>query len=155
HIHDTDFIQFCFGRPKAVFSTGFTKVSGAIDHVVTQYQVASGASVHAEGSWAMAPGFGFSMGYTAIFENATLDYDIARAPEPLRLWQRGRAPRTVRCAGPDGYVRELRHAIESIERGVPLSQVTLEDGVSAVEICEAEEESIRTQRIVRLSEKAV
>jgi predicted dehydrogenase len=31
HIHDTDFVQFCFGRPKAVFSTGFAKVSGAID----------------------------------------------------------------------------------------------------------------------------
>src|SRR6266508_2287337 len=49
HIHDTDFVQFCFGRPQSVFSTGFSKVSGAIDHVVTQYQVASGASVSAEG----------------------------------------------------------------------------------------------------------
>src|SRR6185436_12676736 len=37
HIHDTDFVQFCFGRPKAVYSTGYHKFSGAIDHVVTQY----------------------------------------------------------------------------------------------------------------------
>ncbi|MEC7905359.1 MAG: Gfo/Idh/MocA family oxidoreductase, partial [Verrucomicrobiota bacterium] len=42
HIHDTDFVQYCFGLPKSVFSTGFSKVSGAIDHVVTQYQTASG-----------------------------------------------------------------------------------------------------------------
>src|SRR5690606_21298367 len=38
HIHDTDFIQFVFGAPRRVFSTGLTRYSGAIDHVVTQYE---------------------------------------------------------------------------------------------------------------------
>src|SRR5262249_36287800 len=37
HIHDTDFVQFLFGRPTAVFSTGVTRPSGSVDHVVTQY----------------------------------------------------------------------------------------------------------------------
>ena len=41
------------------YSTGFTKVSGAIDHVLTQYEVECGAKVSAEGSWAMTPGWGF------------------------------------------------------------------------------------------------
>src|SRR5437867_2937373 len=45
HIHDTDFVQYCFGRPQSVFSSGYAKFSGAIDHVITQYQVDSGASV--------------------------------------------------------------------------------------------------------------
>src|SRR6185503_15008038 len=81
HIHDTDFVQFCFGRPKAVYSTGYHKFSGAIDHVVTQYQVASGTMVHAEGSWAMTPGFGFSMSYTVNFQEATADYDLARGKD--------------------------------------------------------------------------
>jgi predicted dehydrogenase len=26
HIHDTDFVQFCFGRPRGVFSSGFCKL---------------------------------------------------------------------------------------------------------------------------------
>ena len=47
HIHDTDFVQYLFGRPKAVYSQGFSFYSGAIDHVVTQYTVACGASVSA------------------------------------------------------------------------------------------------------------
>jgi len=47
-----------------VYATGYSKFSGAIDHVVAQYQVASGASVYAEGAWAMTEGFGFSMTYT-------------------------------------------------------------------------------------------
>ncbi len=37
HIHDTDFIQYCFGVPKAVFSRGYAKDTTHIDHVVTQY----------------------------------------------------------------------------------------------------------------------
>ncbi len=150
HIHDTDFVQFCFGRPKAVFATGYAKFSGAIDHVVTQYQFASGMSVHAEGSWAMTPGFGFSMAYTVNFERATADYDLARGAEALRLFEAGQPPRTVLCEGPDGYVRELRHIVEAIQTGKPPSIVTARDAVSAVEICQAEERSVQLQKLVAL-----
>ncbi|HEU0040504.1 MAG TPA: Gfo/Idh/MocA family oxidoreductase, partial [Verrucomicrobiae bacterium] len=71
HIHDTDFVEFIFGRPSSVFSTGISRFSGAIDHVVTQYKVAGGATVYAEGSWLLTQGFGMS--YTVMFERATLD----------------------------------------------------------------------------------
>ena len=148
HIHDTDFIQFCFGRPQAVFSTGYSKFSGAIDHVVTQYQFGSGAAVCAEGSWAMMAGFGFSMAYTVNFERATADYDLARGAEALRLFEMGQPPRTVRCDGPDGYVRELRHMVEAIRSGQPPSIVTAEDALVAVEICEAEERSVQLHKSV-------
>jgi len=150
HVHDTDFVQFCFGRPKAVFSTGYAKLSGAIDHVVTQYQFDSGATVHAEGTWAMTPGFGFSMAYTVNFERATADYDLGRAAEALRLCETGQPPRTIHCEGPDGYVRELRHMVAAIQTGKRPSVVTADDAVSAVEICEAEERSVYSGERVRV-----
>ncbi len=146
HIHDVDFIQFCFGKPRRVFATGYSKYTGAIDHVVAQYEVNSGAIVHAEGSWAMSPGFGFSMGYTVNFENATADYDLVRAPDNLlRLFRPGHPAETVKCAGPDGYVGELRHIIDSIHAGKAPSIVTMEDGLGAIRICEAEEKSIASR----------
>ncbi|OGV69978.1 MAG: oxidoreductase [Lentisphaerae bacterium RIFOXYA12_FULL_48_11] len=150
HIHDSDFVQFCFGRPQAVFSTGFSNLSGAIDHVVTQYQVEGGASVSAEGGWAMTDGFGFNMAYTFIFENATVDYDLARGADALRLFEKGEKPRTITCEGGDGYIGELSHMIESINNKRQPSIVTARDGQSAVEICEAEEKSIKTGALVRL-----
>jgi len=150
HIHDTDFVQFCFGRPLAVFSTGFSKVSGAIDHVVTQYHVASGASVSAEGSWAMTEGFGFNMAYTAIFENATADYDLARGADALKLFQKGKEPKILPSEGKDGYVGELEHLLDAIRSGRAPTVVTAKDAVSALEICEAEERSIRTGQLVSL-----
>lgn len=150
HIHDTDFVQFCFGRPKCVYSTGFSKVSGAIDHVVTQYRVESGASVSAEGSWAMTKGFGFNMSYTAVFERATVDYDLARGNDALKLFEPDRDPRVLRLEGPDGYTGELRHLLDCIRNGRKPSVVTAADGVGAIEICEAEERSIQTAQPIEL-----
>ena len=151
HIHDTDFVQFCFGRPQSVYSTGYVKFSGAIDHVVTQYEVASGAIVHAEGSWAMTPGFGFNMSYTVNFERATVDYDIARGKEALRLCHEGQPAQIIPCDGPDGYVNELRYFFDCLRAGQRPTVVTPADGLSSVEICEAEERSVRERQIVSLS----
>jgi len=142
HIHDTDFVQFCLGRPQAVCSTGQSRLSGAIDHVTTLYQVASGASVVAEGSWLMGQGYGFKMAYTAVFENATADYDSSRGAEALKVFEKGKGAQVLKCDGADGYVGELRHMIESIQAGRAPTVVTAEDGLSAVAICEAEERSV-------------
>jgi predicted dehydrogenase len=148
HVHDTDFVQFAFGKPTAVYSRGYTKHTGAIDHVVTQYEVASGAIVHAEGAWAMSPGFGFNMSFTANFEKATIDYDIVRAADALKVFEDGKA-RVVALDGPDGYALEATHLIEQIlNNASPI--VTAEDGQSAVEICEAEERSVKSGQVERV-----
>lgn len=143
HIHDTDFVQYCFGRPSAVQSAGYSAVSGAIDHVVTQYYVAGEAMVHAEGSWSLTPGFGFNMSYLVNFEQATVDYDMSRGEQCLRVCERDREPEHLKLDAPDGYVAELSHFVECIERDEQPTMVTAADGLSAVEICAAEELSIR------------
>jgi predicted dehydrogenase len=151
HIHDTDFVQFLFGVPKSVFSTGITRFSCAIDHVLTQYEVACGAVVSAEGSWLMTAGHGFNMAYTVNFEKATVDFDSSRGAEALKVCQDGRKPKFPRTTGSDGYVGELRHMIDSIRAGRPPATVTPHDALNAVRICEAEEKSIRLGRPVRLA----
>ena len=75
HIHDTDFVQFCFGMPKAVTSFGYSKITNEPDHLITHYQYDDVPMVIAEGSWAMADGYVFNMGFTVNFENATAVYD--------------------------------------------------------------------------------
>lgn len=151
HIHDTDFVQFLFGRPRAVYSQGFTHYSGQIDHVVTQYTVAGGATVSAEGSWMMGEGFGFHMAYTVVFERATADFDLSRGEKALMLYLPGQGARAVPPEPGDGYVGELGYMVDCIAQGRPPARVTAQDGLSAVEICEAEDESIRLGRPVALS----
>jgi predicted dehydrogenase len=150
HIHDVDFVQYCFGRPNAVFATGFSALSNAIDHVTAQFLVDGGAVVSAEGGWAMTAGFGFHMGYTVQFERATADFDCNRGADALRLFEPGQAARSVACPAGDGYLGELTHMVESIAAGHAPTVVSARDAASAVEIVEAEEESIRTGQLVTL-----
>jgi predicted dehydrogenase len=146
HIHDTDFVQFLFGRPRRVASSGVTRFSGAVDHVVTQYEVATGAVVYAEGTWIMTEGYGFNMSYTLVFERATVDYDFARGPDALKIFEEGKSPRVANPDGVDGYVGELSHMLESIRNRRPPTIVTARDAHSAVEICEAEERSVASRQ---------
>ncbi len=150
HIHDTDFIQFCFGVPRAVVSQGFSRVSDAVDHVITQYEYDAPVMVCAEGSWAMHPGFGFSMSYTVNFESATADYDFGRGAEALRLFEQGQAGRTIECEKTDGYRGELAYFLDCVGRKAPPERVTAEDGLLSVRICEAEERSVRSRQRVAL-----
>ena len=151
HIHDTDFVQHCFGRPKAVFSQGLSLFSGAVDHVVTQYIVDSGACVSAEGGWIMSGSYPFTMTYTVNFDNATADFDISRGEEMLKLYWDGEPEQIVKLEGTDGYLGELAYMVSCIQNGTAPAIVTARDGMTAVEICEAEEQSVLTGKIVGLS----
>lgn len=149
HVHDVDFLQYAFGQPRAVTAAGYRKVSGAIDHVVALYHYRDGPVVSAEGSWAMAEGFGFNMAFTINFEGTTVDYDLARGSEAFKVSAQGTTS-VIRLDQPDGYVGELRHFFESVAAGRPPTVVTAADAAQAIRLCEAEEQSIRTGQTVTL-----
>ncbi|MCF7707361.1 MAG: Gfo/Idh/MocA family oxidoreductase [Verrucomicrobia bacterium] len=151
HIHDTDFVQFCFGKPSQVCSHGLSRYSDAVDHVVTQYRFENGPVVYTEGTWLMSEGGGFNMGFTVHFENATADFDLQRGDEALKLFAKGKEVETISCEGDNAHTEELKHMIDSIQNNRPPSIVTPQDGVSSVEICEAEEESVRSGKPVDLA----
>lgn len=148
HIHDTDFVQYCFGPPKAVFSRGYSKITGAIDHVVTQYIYDEIPLVVAEGSWAMASGFPFNMQFTVNFERATAVYDLA-SPSPLKVLTDGEEKSVALDPGL-GYQYEIDYLIDCIQKGVPPERVTLESAAASVKIVEAETKSIETGKPVLL-----
>jgi predicted dehydrogenase len=146
HVHDTDFVYHLFGKPKGVFSRGYTGASGEVDHVLTQYLYDQGGTapvlVAAEGSWTMAAGFGFKMQFTVTFERATLDFDLARK-DTLMLYGDGKA-QPVPFDKHDGYTGELAYFLECVATGTKPERVTAEDGVAGLHIVECEKRSIET-----------
>jgi predicted dehydrogenase len=148
HIHDTDFVNFLFGRPASVFSSGLINPSGTIDHVVTQYMYPGGPVVHAEGNWLLTQGF--NMSFTIHCQRATLDYDLGRGAEAMQVTEQGQSPRTVRYDVSDGYSGEIRYMLDCIAQRRRPSIVDGHAAVTALEICEAEEKSIRTGAVVPL-----
>lgn len=148
HIHDTDFVNFLFGRPEKVFSTGTMDAHGNIDHVVTQYLYPGGPSVHAEGSWLLTEGF--NMAFTLHCEQATIDFDLARGAGALQIARRGKTQRMLKPAGTDGYSEEIRYFVNCVARDEKPSIVTANDSVTALEILRAEEKSVRSGKVVKV-----
>ncbi len=148
HIHDTDFVQFLFGRPARVFSTGVTDSAGSINHVLTQYLYPNGPAVSAEGSWLLTKGF--NMSFTLFCEHATLDFDLARGANAMQVIEEGKAARFVELPGTDGYGEEVRYVVDCAQRNKRPTVVAAKDGLSALEICEAEEKSLKSGKVVAL-----
>ena len=149
HVHDTDFVHFCFGVPRSVSSTGYSKITNAVDHVITHYDYEDGPMVVAEGGWAMTDGFGFSLSYSANFERATAVYDMA-AETPLILYEQDKAPQAIDAGEGIGYEHELAYLINCIKTHQAPSTVTLADAALSVKIAEAEAISVATGRPVKI-----
>jgi len=148
HIHDTDFIHYLFGRPHSVHSAGVVSTAGAINHVVTHYNYPNGPLVHAEASWLHQGAF--SMAFALNFERATIENDSTKNTATWLISEPGKKPRETTHCGPDGYEAELRYFVDCIARAAPPETATANDALTTIQICEAEEKSIRTAATVRL-----
>ena len=142
HIHDTDFIRYCFGSPQSVRSTGYSKVTGGIDHLLSHYLYDDIPLVTAEGGWCMADGFPFQMRYHVNFERATAVFD-ASAEAQLMLYQDGKSE-AVTLDKKNGYQGEIEYFLHCISTKHRPQTVTLRDAAEAVRLVEAEVESIKT-----------
>lgn len=152
HVHDVDFIYWLLGKPNGLFSRGYVGLTGELDHVVTQYfydDPAAPALVTAEGSWAMADRFPFSMCYTANFERATVASDSSQSPM-LKLYHYDEITTPTTPPG-TGYDHELRYFIDCITKNNRPTTATAHDAAATFRIIQAETESIRSRKIVSLS----
>ncbi|MCC7168707.1 MAG: Gfo/Idh/MocA family oxidoreductase, partial [Rhodospirillales bacterium] len=148
HIHDTDFVHYLFGVPKAVYTAGYSKVTNQPDHLVTHYRYDDVPLVTAEGCWCMSAGFPFKMQFTANFERATLIYDFP-GENPLTLVQDGKAQPVALEPGM-GYDFEVAYFLDCIKSGRKPDCVTMRQAADTVRIVEAEVQSSRSGQVVSL-----
>jgi len=145
HVHDADFVRYCFGEPAAVSSTG------TLDHITTLYRYAKGegpAHVVAEGGWDHSQGFEFFMGYTVIFEQATAIFALG-AEDPLTLARDGKLE-AIEIEKGAGYDGEVRHAL-GVLRGEGELRATCAEAADLIGMLEAERVSLTTGQTVQLA----
>ncbi|MBN2328571.1 MAG: Gfo/Idh/MocA family oxidoreductase [Candidatus Omnitrophica bacterium] len=149
HIHDTDFVQYVFGSPKAVSSFGAMRPQGGLAHLTTYYHYEDGQMISAEGGWMMKPGFGFEMSFNVVMEGATIMFDCSRDPSYKICLDNGEVL-TPKMEIDNGYVPQIKHFVQSVRGEKVPPVVTLESSRNSVRIVEAERESIRTGQRVAL-----
>jgi len=135
HIHDVDFIRWCFGDPSLVTSTG------SREDVRTSYHLPAGPpEVSARGAWLDDPATSFVMRYSVRFEEAEVRFDHGDS-SPLRVW-RGGASEAVALLPASAYEGEVRHFVELVLGRTAQPVAALEEAVAVTAILEAEERSL-------------
>lgn len=122
HIHDTDFVLYLLGAPKATVSHGSRDAHG-VGHFFTTMDY--GATVaHLEGGWNLPQGAPFRMEYRAVFEKGAAIYRDGE----LWIYEEGQAPRQYEApkmeasgAGGNlsslgGYYSELAYLVDCIAK---------------------------------------
>jgi predicted dehydrogenase len=139
HIHDTDFVQYLFGIPEAVYSHA-ARMNGRMIHIVTQYAYGDDKAVSAEGSWGMMPSFGFEMSFNIVLEKATIVYDLTRQPV-FRICLATGEVLTPEVAEGDGYTRQIEHFAKVVRGDKVEKVITLAQSRDSVRIVQAEKQS--------------
>jgi predicted dehydrogenase len=150
HIHDTDYVQYLFGMPRAVCSFGSKAPGGGLAHIVTQYLYDDDKVITAEGGWAMTPSFGFEMSFNIALEKATIVYDLTRDPA-FRVCPAEGEAFTPDVAKGDGWFLQIAHFAKAV-RGEKVEPITtLADSMNSVKIVDAEKESVSKGQKVSIS----
>ncbi|MCF7956845.1 MAG: Gfo/Idh/MocA family oxidoreductase [Phycisphaerae bacterium] len=150
HIHDTDYVQYILGMPHAVNSFGAKDPSGKnIVHMTTRYDYDDDVLVTAEGSWAMAPSYGFKMSFNIVLEEATIVYDCTSDPV-FKICPVKGDPLMPEVASGDGYSCQVAH-FAGLIGGKKLPEViSMNDSMDAIKISLAEIESIKKNQPVTI-----
>ena len=152
HVHDTDEVNYFFGRPKAVRSVGSSVVSrnGGIDHVVTTYDFGDGRLVMAEGGWEQAKGATFEMSFTIVCEKATLKLDASGFNIFLKNGKKV-TPKLDVKNGPTGWHQELAYFVDCVRKGVkPTKYQTIDSVADTMKIIFAEEKSAKSRKTMKI-----
>jgi len=144
HIHDTDYICYCLGKPKSVYSLR-KKFNQGIEYIKTTYNYEGNIIVTAEGGW-VEQSFGFVQAIRGVFEDGTvLEYNSKN--QPLIIYRRDKAelvniPKLkvdfVNSGGNiserDGYYNEVKYWVECLQNDKYPEGVTPEDAKESLEI---------------------
>ncbi|WP_339242963.1 Gfo/Idh/MocA family oxidoreductase [Paenibacillus sp. FSL F4-0243] len=142
HIHDTDMINYLFGRPDKVSTLGRNVLPGSgYDIASTHYFYKDAKVINAQVDWTLEGDFGFYMGYRVNFERGNIVFDGSG----VKVNPNDGAGFTVELSPDAGYYRELVYFLDAIIQDKPIIICTPESAAESLEIIEAEVQSANAE----------
>ena len=153
-VHDFDWILWTFGPAERVFAKGLVH-SGhkVLDYALVTIRLASGAIVHAEGTWAMPSGFSYKVEVAG--DKGLIRFDSTESVPLVIRRKAGEGP-AVGVPVPESplayspFYLELKHFIDCVEAG-KRPDIAPQEAMAATEIGLAAIESIKTGKPVAVS----
>ncbi|WP_028547963.1 Gfo/Idh/MocA family protein [Paenibacillus sp. UNC451MF] len=152
-IHDFDFLRWCFGPVRRVFSRQTT--AERLDHTLTLVRFESGVMAHVEASWAYPPGSPFQTAIEIAGTKGLVQFDKEKSYSVVKFG--GTKEQTAVPDSPlekSPYALELEHFVECIvNRTEPLTSG--EEALSSLRIGLAAMESVRTQQSIEMENERI
>lgn len=139
HVHDIDMIQYLFGMPKSVSTSGRNVIEGSgYDAVSTNYYYHDGKVVNAQDDWTINGEFPFTMLYRVNFEHGAVVCDGKTIVYP----QNGEKFEPELKAE-NGYYHEIKYFIDCVANNKPICTATMESTAETIRLARAELRSAR------------
>lgn len=132
-IHDVDMVLSLMGAPVSLISTGYRDMRRGIDTVSAHFVYEHGPSVVIDGGWVPPKAFPFSMGYTAVFDDATLEFTSQGGG--VVLHKEGAAPAVQTLPVVDAYAAEIAYFLDCCAHGREPEKCPPEQSAQAVDLC--------------------
>lgn len=114
-IHDVDYCVHLLGRPAAVSATGYEKLERGIDVIVAEFHYPAIGSVVITGGWHHPKAYPFSMEFTIVGEDGTLDY--SSEGRPLAFYGADGEKHVLAAGEADLFTEELRYFTDCVMHG--------------------------------------
>lgn len=113
HVHDVDYINYLFGKPKSVVSTA-TSFEHVHECISTTYEYEDGKIVTATGDWSLTSSYPFTAAFLIHMEKGVLE---VRPGQALTIYKNDKTSELVEKVEVDAYVEEVVDFITCIKEG--------------------------------------
>jgi predicted dehydrogenase len=135
-VHDFDFCRQLLGRPRRVEATGFEDAGKGIDLIEARLDYGDGSpQAVVLGGWHHPASYPFSMEFTLVCDEGTLDF--RSGDRPLTLYRADGSSGPVEMAQADGFEAELATFAAACRAGQPPAVCPPEESADAVTMASA------------------
>jgi predicted dehydrogenase len=108
-IHDVDICLRLFGKPEWASANGHEKLASGIDVMEAELSYPGGWSAYIAGGWHHPKAYPFTMEYTVVMEQGTVDY--SSQGRPPALYGADGCEKLLPIPNTDGYAAEIEYFI--------------------------------------------
>lgn len=134
-IHDIDFVQYVFGKPREILS--MHKPLACDTNYIVSNLVYDGFSVNIVGGWFCCE-MAFDASYVAVFEKGIVRSEhgkLTKCGEEVQLEVGETSENTgINLTGADGYADEIAYFVDCIKKGIAPDRVTPESSLYSVSL---------------------
>jgi len=131
-IHDIDFCLHVFGKPEAVTASGYEDLPRGVDWILAQFWYPSIGAVAISGGWHHPAAYPFSMEFTIVADDGTLEFDSAG--RPLVEYGADGCEHVLDVPPTDGYRAELEYFLDCVKHGEKPLACPPEESAAAVKL---------------------